>query len=193
MAKSNNTKRIYSKNISFADPDDFIFFSDPDEIPNPEILKNFQLKKKYGIFLQRFYNYKFNIFNPYETPWEGPKVCRKKNLKSIDFMREKVKTKNLKYKFYRFDKERNIEIFRDGGWHFNNVMSAEAISKKLKTFAHVEYSADEYSSVENIKKKIDKKIDLFNRGEIFKSVKIDNSFPEFLVKNLEKFKKYVSD
>ena len=66
------------KKLNFAEDNDFIFFSDPDEILNPEVLKNFDLKKKYGIFLQRFFNYKFNIFNPYESPWEGTKVCKKK-------------------------------------------------------------------------------------------------------------------
>jgi len=44
------------ENINFAAADDYIFFSDPDEIPNPKILKNFKLKKKYGIFMQNFYN-----------------------------------------------------------------------------------------------------------------------------------------
>ena len=117
------------KKLNFVEDNDFIFFSDPDEILNPEVLKNFDLKKKYGIFLQRFFNYKFNIFNPYESPWEGTKVCKKKNLKSIDFMREKVRKKNLRYKFYRFDKEKNIQIFENAGWHFNNVMTPEKISK----------------------------------------------------------------
>ena len=88
-----------------------IFFSDPDEIPKPEILINFELKKKYGIFMQRCFNYKFNLFIKYESPWEGTRVCKKKNLKSIDFMREKVKTKNLKYSFLRFDKEKKFRIF----------------------------------------------------------------------------------
>ena len=45
-----------------ANPEDYIFFSDPDEIPNPKFLKNFELKKKYGIFMQRCFNYKFNLF-----------------------------------------------------------------------------------------------------------------------------------
>ena len=63
---------------NFADPDDYIFFSDPDEIIKPDLLKDFKLKKKYGIFLQKCFNYKFNIFNPYETPWEGTRVCKKK-------------------------------------------------------------------------------------------------------------------
>ena len=68
------------KSLNFANAEDLIFFSDPDEIPNPKILENFNLKRKYGIFLQRCFNYKFNLFNPYETPWEGTRVCKKKTL-----------------------------------------------------------------------------------------------------------------
>ena len=177
--------------LSFVDDEDYIFFSDPDEIPNHESYKNFELKKKYGIFLQKFYNYKFNLFNPYETPWEGTKVCKKKNLKSIDFMREKIKAKNLKYKFYRFDKEKNIELFANGGWHFNNLLSPENISKKLKTFAHTEYSDDKFSSIETIKKKIAKKIDLFERGENYEKQEINKEFPKYLRDNLTKFKEFI--
>ncbi len=181
------------KKLNFAEENDFIFFSDPDEILNPEVLKNFDLKKKYGIFLQRFFNYKFNIFNPYESPWEGTKVCKKKNLKSIDFMREKVRKKNLRYKFYRFDKEKNIQIFENAGWHFNNVMSPEKISKKLKTFAHNEFSSEEFSSVETIRNKINAKVDLFNRNEKYEVVRIDESFPKYLLDNLLKFKDYIAN
>ncbi len=181
------------KKLNFAEDNDFIFFSDPDEILNPEVLKNFDLKKKYGIFLQRFFNYKFNIFNSYESPWEGTKVCKKKDLKSIDFMREKVRKKNLIYKFYRFDKEKNIQIFENAGWHFNNIMSPEMISKKLKTFAHNEYSSEEFSSVETIRAKIKEKIDLFNRNEKYEVVKIDEGFPKYLLDNLLKFKDYIAN
>ena len=181
------------KKLNFAEDNDFIFFSDPDEILNPEVLKNFDLKKKYGIFLQRFFNYKFNLFNPYESPWEGTKVCKKKNLKSINFMREKVRKKNLRYKFYRFDKEKNIQIFENAGWHFNNVMSPEKISKKLKTFAHNEFSSEEFSSVETIRNKINAKVDLFNRNEKYEVVRIDEGFPKYLLENLLKFRDYIAN
>ena len=77
------------ESVNFAEPDDYIFFSDPDEIPNPKILRNFKLTKKYGIFFQKCFNFKFNLFNPYETPWEGTRVCKKKNLKSINFISPK--------------------------------------------------------------------------------------------------------
>ena len=179
------------KNLNFASDEDYIFFSDPDEIPNPKILTNFILKKKYGIFLQKNYNLKFNYFNPHESPWDGPRVCKKKDLKSIDYVRQKVWSKNLKYKFYRIDKEKNIQLFDNGGWHFNNMLKPEDISLKLKTFAHTEYSGENYSSIDKIKEKINKGIDLFNRGYKFIKVDIDETFPEYLIKNKEIYKDFI--
>ena len=185
-------QREYMLNsLNHVEKDDYIFFSDPDEIINPKILNNFSLKKKYGIFMQKNFNYKFNLFNPHESPWEGSRVAKKKNLKSIDYMRQKIRSKNLKYNFYRFDKDRSIELYQDGGWHFNNIMSAKDISVKLKTFAHTEFSNKEYSSAELIQKKINEKIDLFDRGHKYKTISFDDSFPEFLLKNLEKYKEFI--
>jgi beta-1,4-mannosyl-glycoprotein beta-1,4-N-acetylglucosaminyltransferase len=179
------------ENLNFVDDNDFIFFSDPDEIPNPKTLNNFTLKKKYGIFLQNCFNYKFNLFNPHESPWEGTRVVKKKNLRSIDFMRQKILCKNLNYTFFRFDKEKSIEVFENGGWHFTNIMSPEKISLKLKTFAHTEFSKDKFSSVETIKDKINKKLDLFDRGQEYEVLTLDNRFPEFILENKEKFKDYI--
>jgi len=176
---------------NFADKEDYIFFSDPDEIPDPNLLINFKLEKKYGIFLQDCFNYKFNLFNQYETPWEGTRVAKKKNLNSIDFMRQKVRSKNLKYNFFRLDKEKNIETFEKGGWHFNNLMSPENISLKLKTFAHTEFSSKEFTSVEVIKDKINRRIDLFNRGHNYQHKILDNTFPEYLIKNTQMFKEWI--
>ena len=175
----------------FAQNDDYIFFSDPDEIIKPELLNNFFLDKKYGIFLLDCFNFKFNLFNPYETPWEGTRVCRKKNLDSINFMRQKIKSKNLNYKFFRIDKEKNIELFKKAGWHFNNIMTPEEISLKLKTFAHSEFSDEKYSSTEVIKKKINQREDLFKRGHKYEVVKLDYNFPKYILDNLKKFNEFI--
>ena len=174
-------------NLDFINDEDFVFFSDPDEIPNPSLLINFELKKRYGIFMQKFFNFKFNLFNKYESPWEGTRVCKKKNLKSIDFMRQKVVSKNLNYSFLRIDKERNIQIFNNGGWHFNNILNPDEISLKLKTFAHSEFASKEFSSPEVIKKNIERKKDLFGRGHIYKKVEIDKTFPDYLINNQQKY------
>jgi beta-1,4-mannosyl-glycoprotein beta-1,4-N-acetylglucosaminyltransferase len=175
----------------FAADDDYIFFSDPDEIPKPELLTNFILKNKYGIFLQNCFNYKFNLFNRFESPWEGTRVSKKKNLKSIDFMRQKVKSKNLKYSFIRFDKEKNIQIFQNAGWHFNNIMDAKQISLKLKTFAHSEFSDNKYSNEDIIKSKIERKIDLFDRGHQYEKIAFDETFPKYLYSNYDLYKKFI--
>jgi len=175
-----------------ADADDLIMFSDPDEIPNPKLLKNIKLNKKYAIFLQKIYCYKFNLYNKYESPWEGTRVCKLKNLKSIDFMRQKIKLKNLSQPFWKFNKERSIEIYNDGGWHFNSLLTAKDISKKLQTFAHTEFADVKYSDISIIEKNIRERRDLFKRNRFYNHVKLDNSFPEYILKNKEELKEWIA-
>ena len=143
--------------------------------------------------MQKCFNYKFNLFNQHESPWEGSRVCKKKNLKSIDFMRQKIKSKNLNYSFFRFDKEKSIEIFNDSGWHFNNILNSKNISLKLKSFAHKEFSKDKFSSPQVIEQKINKRIDLFERGHKYESIKIDQSFPDYLIRNTNQFKDFIDN
>ena len=185
-------QREYLLNCTnFADKEDYIFFSDPDEIIRPELLIDFELKNKYGIFMMKCFNYKFNLFNPHESPWEGTRVAKKKNLKSIDFLRQKIKSKNLKYNFLRFDKEKNIKLFDRGGWHFNNVMSPKEISIKLKTFAHSEFSNEKFANEQIINSKINNHIDLFERGHKYMKIDLDNSFPDFIINNRQKFGEWI--
>ena len=106
-------------------------------------------------------------------------------------MRQKIKSKNLDYSFLRFDKEKNIQIFDNAGWHFNNILSPEEISKKLKTFAHIEFANEKFSSINIIKKKINDKKDLFNRGHEYKKIEINSDYPKYIRDNLNKFQKFI--
>tara|TARA_Y100000389_G_C17437690_1_gene506553 strand:+ start:1098 stop:1904 length:807 start_codon:yes stop_codon:yes gene_type:complete len=170
--------------------EDYIMFSDPDEIPRPEELKNFILKKKYAIFQQKCFNYKFNLLNINETPWSGTRLTKRKFLKSFDHMRQKILEKNIK-KWWKFNVERNIQIIDDGGWHFNNLFSPEMISIKLKTFAHNEFAAEEFSNVEVIKEKIDQKKDLFKKGHKLERVDIDETYPDYIIQKMTELKKFI--
>ena len=173
--------------LKIADGDDYVMFSDPDEIPNPKVLANFILKEKYGIFLQKMYCYKFNLYNQYESPWEGTRICKKKNLKSIDYMRQKVLLKNLKQPFWKIYKEKSIQIIENGGWHFNSMLTPEEISIKLRTFAHTEFAKSEYSDINVIKENINKKKDLFKRNITYKKVNLDENYPKYILDNKKKF------
>ena len=101
--------------------------------------------------------------------------------------------KNLKYGFWRIDKEKNIEIINEGGWHFNYLLKPKEISKKFKSLAEISWDKEEYFNEENIVKKINLKKDLFNRGHTFERVKIDQSYPKYLNDNKEKYEEWMLD
>ena len=65
------------------------------------------------------------------------------------------------------------------------------MSTKLKTFAHKEFHGDKYSNINIIKKKIIQKEDLYGRGQIFNSVILDKTFPEYILKNKNTFYKFI--
>ena len=177
--------------ITDADDEDIILFSDSDEIPNPELLKNFILNKKFAIFMQKFFVYKLNIYNEHETPWEGTRACKKKNLKSFYHLRKKIIKKNLQKPFWKFYLEKNIEILENGGWHFNNLYSVETISKKLKAAPHQEFNSDKFSSEKAIKDNISNLKDLYGRNHKYKKIIVDDSYPRFFLDNYDKLKDYI--
>ena len=190
IVESYQREKIFNA-ISDAKMEDYIFFSDSDEIPNPKKIKNFSIEKKYAIFLQNFYVYKMNIFNKTETPWEGTRACKRKFLKSFTHLRKKICKKNIQKPFWKFNIEKSIEVLEEGGWHFNNLYNLETISKKIKTFPHSEYNKEKYTNLENIRKKIDNLEDLFERGYKFEKILIDETYPEYICNNLELFKKHI--
>ena len=45
-------------------------------------------------------------------------------------MRQKVLKKNLKYGFWRIDKERNFQLIKNGGWHFSYLLTPKEFKEK---------------------------------------------------------------
>ena len=168
--------------------DDLIILSDVDEIPDLSKLHLFKKKNKYAVFSQKMFNYKINLLNETESNWHGSKICLKKNLNSPQWLR------NLKFKqypFWRIDKIRNLQIIKDGGWHFAYLQNSANILKKIKSFAHGEFNTENFANIENIEKKISAGEDIFNRDITYKKVQIDNSFPKYIVDNKEKLKEWI--
>ena len=76
---------------------------------------------------------------------------------------------------------------------FYNFLNAEEISLKLKTFAHTEFASEKFSSIKKINQKIKNKIDLFERGHKYEVIKLDDIFPKYLLRNIEKFKNFIEN
>ena len=131
----NSIKRIaaqrdYIKNaLSTFSKEDYVIYSDNDEIPNLENFNFNENKNKIILFKQIMYYYKFNLKNN-GVDWFGSKACKIKNLKSIDWLRN-IKPK--KYSFFRMDtffsklKYIDINIHEKGGWHFTDMIEKKVI------------------------------------------------------------------
>ncbi len=174
------------KGLKNCNDNDLIILSDVDEIPDLRKLSKFN--KKYAVFSQKMFNYKINLLNETENNWHGSKVCLKKNLKSPQWLRN---LKFKKYPFWRIDKPSNIQIIKDGGWHFSYLQDSDSISRKIQSFAHGEFNKEDFIDKKNIEEKISMGKDIFDRGTVYKKVEIDDSFPQYIIDNKEKLKKWI--
>ncbi len=167
--------------------EDLIMISDIDEIPDPNKLEEFNIKNKVGCFLQKNFQSKINLLNVSDGYWAGTKICQKKNLKSPQWLRN-LKTK--KKSFWNIFRD-NIQIINDGGWHFSFLKNPESIKKKIISYSHQEYNTKKFTNIELIKNKISSGKDLFDRKINYKKIDIDNTFPDYIVKNREMFKNWI--
>ena len=167
--------------------EDLIMISDIDEIPNPKKLEEFNIKNKYACFLQKNFQSKINLLNITEENWPGTKICQKKYLRSPQWLRN-IKTK--KKPFWKiFNK--NIQLIDNGGWHFSFLKKPESIKNKIISYSHQEYNTKEFTNIDLIEKKISLGKDLFHRKIKYEKIDIDNSFPDYIIKNKDMFKDWI--
>ena len=193
--RENYQRNCISKGIVNAKNDDLILISDLDEIPNPKNLNKFDTKMRFAVFKQKHFYYKFNLRSKKNPFWHGTRICIKKYLKSPQWLRE------LKFKkrpFWRIDKFRLNNIIENGGWHFCNLKTPERLLYKYKNLCetndpiHFKNKINEkYLNINNVEEKLLNKKDIIGRDDTFFKENIDETFPEFLTRNLNKYKKWV--
>ena len=182
-----NFQRNYIMNgLSIASDEDYIIISDVDEIPDLTKIKKLD-NFKFTVFEQKMYYYKINLVNKTNPFWYGSKICKKKYLKSPQWLRDqKVK----EYPFWKFYKIK-WNIIKNGGWHFSFLMHSDEIRKKLTSFAHSEYNNKKYKNLKKIQNAVINNIDLFDRPILYEKDIFDKTFPDYVVNNKEKFKDWI--
>ena len=103
-----------------------------------------------------------------------------------------MKTKNKDEPFWKFYKEKSIQTINKAGWHFTYLMKPEMISSKIKNSGHIEFNKGKYTSIKKIKYRIQNLIDPFDRNANLKKIKLDKSFPKYIVSNKKKYKNWIS-
>lgn len=185
-------KNAVTRGLAGCKDEDIIIFSDLDEIPNPdkirEILQNFQEDKIYHFAQRLFYcylnmeevsgsllSYAGEFEGVEHKKWIGTKMC------SYKLLREQ----NLKLGELRFPERKEIGIrVEDGGWHFGYMGGhgekdiKKRVQEKVVSAAHQEYNSKHVLS--NVTDQIRDGKDIFGRNAQFVRCEIDDSFPKYI-------------
>tara|TARA_B100001996_G_scaffold206543_1_gene158322 strand:+ start:582 stop:1430 length:849 start_codon:yes stop_codon:yes gene_type:complete len=162
----------YSIEKAGAKSEDIIITSDADEIINPLILQSVDWFDGYNhyVALQRHFYYKFNVLR--EENWMGSRICNWFKLRqtSVDQLRQSH------HESYRIEQ---------GGWHWSYFGNVKTIEQKLKA------CADSHHGSEDLPDKVNLGKDPVGRSELYGSVPIDDSFPEYIRNNQEKYSHFI--
>tara|TARA_B100000586_G_C20113029_1_gene431155 strand:+ start:1790 stop:2641 length:852 start_codon:yes stop_codon:yes gene_type:complete len=206
--RENGIKRISHQRdfllsgLDEADANDYVFYSDNDEIPK---LENIDLEKndnKIIAFKQKMFYYKFNLFCD-RIDWYGTRGCKKKHLKSFSWLRD-IKIK--KYSKFRIDtlfsntKYTDLKIINDGGWHFTQVKNPKDIQAKLTNSEdHFEYKESK-KTLSDIEDYIKRRVISYDHqaksseDKLSKEFQLEttslNKMPLYLQKNLKKYSEW---
>jgi len=125
-------------------------------------------------------------------------------LKSPQWLRN---IKDRSYPMWRLDivfsknKYSNINLIKDGGWHFSYIKTPEDIEKKLQSYAHHrEYELNNLG-IQTIRDKIKNKESIYNLKTDMKNSKFNsgqklivletNQLPTHIQNNLGKYKEWL--
>ena len=202
--RENFQRNLIINGLNKANEDDLIIISDVDEIPNLKDLNIAIVKNKIVIFEQNIFYYKLNRYLE-GFVWYGSKACKKKNLKSPQWLRN---IKNKKFNFWRLDtffsekKYINKIYIKDGGWHFSNLKKPIDIEVKLKSYLHhrdFEVENIDLKEISRLMKNNETIYDMFadKKEKKFseKKKKLDlypkKNLPSYILENENKFKDWL--
>ena len=203
LKRENFQREMVKISLNDADDEDLIIINDIDEIPRLDKINFQNINKKLFIFKQKMFYYKFNL-NYENLIWHGSKACKKKELKSPQWLRN---VRHRKYPIWRFDilfsdkKYNNIHYVENGGWHFTNIKSPEDLEKKFQNFLHHQDYEASGLNLSDIKEKIKNKKILYDLGvdqrdykwsglKTLKKVDL-SEMPDYLSQNHEKYSSWL--
>ena len=190
-------KNAVTRGLKDCTDEDIIIFSDLDEIPNPEkikeILQDFRKDKIYHFAQRMFYcylnmeevsgkllSYAGEFEGVERKKWIGTKMC------SYQLLREQ----NLKLGELRFPERKQIGIrVEDGGWHFGYMGGhgekdiSKRVQEKVVSAAHQEYNSKRVLS--QVTDQIKDGKDIFGRDAKFVRCEIDESYPSYIREHQE--------
>lgn len=185
----NNQRRCLLQGLKSVKDNDIIMISDLDEIPSRDFVLKLKIDyiknpEKYNTPItlrsQMYYGKMYyKVTKPDDVAsWRGTVVIDGKILKQ-----------NNDLHWYRHYKDAFPNI-GNTGWHFSYMGTVEDIIYKIESYAHQESNTPEIKN--KIQENLEKGVDLFNReGYTLERVAIDDTYPELVKTNPEKFESMI--
>lgn len=194
--------------------EDLIIISDSDEILRKSVVEDLKESPKNVIVEVSVYS---NYLNLYIQEWPRIRVLQYKDFRGTqkEFRETFINTnyKLRRFKFYPFlrinpwfsasifDKfigawvgfdRKNIEVIRNGGWHFTKIYDLETLMQKISFSGHTEMNTPDIN-LDSVQNDLKNRRVPYGRKELGKVKAIDSSFPIFVQNNLDYFKNYILD
>ena len=166
--------------LEHAKDEDIIFTSDADEIANPRIIRPFieqiYSPDRHYVTVGPVYYYYLNLLC--EKEWMGTRICSMKMLKtmSVDALRQ--------------SHEHAFRIM-NAQWHWSFFGDADTVRAKMDAYEHQENNLPQFR--DSMEERIAKGVDPFGRDYLYKpeTVKIDHTFPDYIVENQDKLAQWI--
>jgi beta-1,4-mannosyl-glycoprotein beta-1,4-N-acetylglucosaminyltransferase len=183
-------KECIKRGMENAKDEDILIFSDVDEIPNPEIISRlgeFYESNELYTFNQNIYCYYFNLLrkshinnshNNYEIThiWKGSRMGSWGVIKNNSINEIRAQDNN---------------DIMDGGWHFSYMGGLERVKQKIEASSAIEWNND--NVINNLERNLKEEKDAIFRGDYLIKVDIDETYPQYFLNNLDKFKYLIKE
>ena len=199
-ARENYQRNAIAEGLNNAKDDDVILISDLDEIPRPEKILEFAAAPGVSVFDQTYYSFYLNYRNVRQKWWYGTRMLSYHNFRHAfdgvnvyedEFLPPPVNegTTASKIRCRRLPRSRGGQrIVRNGGWHFTCLGGAEAVARKIASFAHQEYNpGDDKIDVSSLEKMIQAGEGPFWEMRCF-AERMDETYPRYVRENQKKYK-----
>ena len=191
-------------------PTDLIIHTDCDEIPRASIIKTLAARSTPIDVILELDNYA-NYINTKDGVWPRARVQSFSEFRSVGHMRADIfierayaqrrhalpfmrltdfwSTKRFPFNSLpEFVVPRNLELIKNGGWHFNNLFDESEIIKKIESSSHTEWNTEEVraAAISNYRSASD-----IYTGVKHTIVEVDQTFPLAITSNLSRWKSFI--
>jgi hypothetical protein len=151
-----------------AKPNDIIMVSDADEIPRRQSVASLDPQPIQSVALDVFY-YGLNV---HSTDEHTMRAVRWSDFTTAQQVRTTIP----------------IDPIQHGGWHFSYLGDPNHIATKFQSFAHKELNRPDTTNPDVLRARMDAVVDLWGDGHQYEVVPVDDTWPELVKANPERFK-----